>query len=83
MAGAPDCGAASEVFNMLPVPVTRNDGSLITFVQDYVHAFFEAEDVVVDWCCLSNTCGLYNVANCRPKSLKSLISLMSLTSVSS
>ena len=59
-------GAAPEAFNMLPIPVMRNDGSLITSVQDALHAYFEAEDVVVDWYCLNNTCGLYNVPNCRP-----------------
>ena len=59
-------GAASEAFNMLPIPVMRNDGSLSTSVQDAVHAYFEAEDVVVDWSCLNNACGLYNVPNCRP-----------------
>ena len=51
---------------MLPIPVRRNDGSLITSVQDALEAYFEAEDVGVDWCCRNSTCGLYNLPNRRP-----------------
>ena len=59
-------GAAPEAFNMLNIPVTHNDGSLIYSVQDALQAYFQAEDVQVDWCCLNNACALHNVPNRKP-----------------
>ena len=59
-------GAAPEAFNMLPIPVIKNDGSLIHSVQEALHTYFDAEDVDVNWSCLNNTCPLYKVPNRRP-----------------
>ena len=58
-------GAAPEAFNMLPIPVRKNDGSLISSVQEALTAYFEVEDVCVDPGCLNNTCALYNMPKCR------------------